>query len=459
MAGIGFALRKLTQRDDLLGMVQGYVHSALVIAGPWLFTVTALGALNLLAAGQTSLDELVVFRLVVIYNFSFSLVLTGPIVLVATRYLADQIFLRTAQEAPGMMLGALALVFGTGAVVVLPFYGWYVDLPPLMRLSAIANYFLVAGVWTVGMFLSALRDYMSITWTFLIGMIVAAAAAFGLAGPLGAFGLLNGVSFGIGIILFALIARVLAEYPYRIHNPFGFVAYFRKYWELAASGLVVNLALWVDKWIMWFAPERELHPSGLVTYPAYDSAMFLAAITMIPAMAVFVVAIETRFYEHYQRFYRDIGRHAPYARIRENHERILRGLLDSSRNVLVLQACIVLVVILLAPGVLGLIGAGLDQIGIFRFGVLGSLFQVMLMFTFVVIAYFDLRRLLLGLQCLFLLANAGFTLVTLKLGFPYYGYGFFLATVFALVVAYTMTAKEVSRLPYLTFVRNNASVD
>ena len=77
MAGIGFALRKLTQRDDLLGMVQGYVHSALVIAGPWLFTVTALGALNLLAAEQTALDELIVFRLIVIYHFSFSLVLTG----------------------------------------------------------------------------------------------------------------------------------------------------------------------------------------------------------------------------------------------------------------------------------------------------------------------------------------------------------------------------------------------
>ena len=45
MAGIGFALRKLARRDDLLGILQGYAHSALVSAGPWVFTVLSLAGI------------------------------------------------------------------------------------------------------------------------------------------------------------------------------------------------------------------------------------------------------------------------------------------------------------------------------------------------------------------------------------------------------------------------------
>ncbi len=56
MAGIGFALRKLTRRDDLIGVIQGYAHSALAATGPWLFTVASLGAISTLTAGGTGLD-------------------------------------------------------------------------------------------------------------------------------------------------------------------------------------------------------------------------------------------------------------------------------------------------------------------------------------------------------------------------------------------------------------------
>jgi uncharacterized membrane protein len=47
MASIGFELRRLTQREDLMGVIQGYMHSALVSSGPWLFTVLAIAAINI----------------------------------------------------------------------------------------------------------------------------------------------------------------------------------------------------------------------------------------------------------------------------------------------------------------------------------------------------------------------------------------------------------------------------
>ena len=113
MAGIGFVLRKLTRRDDLLGIMQGYTHAAMASSGPWLFTVLSLGAISALTADLDRLYEVTTFRLVIIYNFAFSLVFTGPILLVVTRYLSDMIYRKDVSGAVGLLLGSLFLAFVT----------------------------------------------------------------------------------------------------------------------------------------------------------------------------------------------------------------------------------------------------------------------------------------------------------------------------------------------------------
>src|ERR1035441_9184019 len=100
MAGIGFILRKLTRQDDLLGMARAFAHSTLATSGPWLFTVLSLGILILLGSTFGSLRELTEFRLIIIYNFAFTLVLTGPIVMVITRHLADSIHAQQVTDIP-----------------------------------------------------------------------------------------------------------------------------------------------------------------------------------------------------------------------------------------------------------------------------------------------------------------------------------------------------------------------
>ncbi|MEC9345266.1 MAG: exopolysaccharide Pel transporter PelG [Pseudomonadota bacterium] len=458
MAGIGFALRRLAYRDDLMGIVQGYAHSAVVSSGPWLFTILAVGSINLFAIYLTSLAELTTFRIILIYNFAFSLAFSGPVLLVATRYLADMIFRKDVVEAPGMLLASMLLLLGSQAPVVVSFYIFAVDLAPVVVAAALMNYFLVTAIWLVNIFLTALKDYSSITLAFLVGMAAGGGAGIWLAGEFGAVGILMGFNLGLGLILFSLVARVFAEYPYRITRPFAFIGHFRRYWDLALAGLFYNLAIWVDKWVMWFAPEREQLPSGFISYPVYDGAMFLAYLSIVPAMAVFIVNIETRFFEHYQRFYRDIQHHANYARILENHSALIQALLAASRNVLVLQFCLCIAAILVAGELFAVVGIPALQLGIFRFGVLGALFHVLLMFVGIVIAYFDLRRVLMWIQVLYLVLNGAFTWVTLELGFPWYGYGYFMASLVTFLVAYAVCARNVARLPFLTFVRNNASV-
>lgn len=458
MAGIGFALRKLARRDDLLGVLQGYAHSAFITSGPWMFTILALAGINLIGQAIVSMEELTLFRVVVIYNFCFSVVLTGPLVLVATRYLADAIYAKQVDAAPGMLLATLGLAYGLSAVTAGPFYLVFSDLPAPMMAAALIDFFLVSGIWVVSIFLSALKDYVAVTAAFGIGMAVATVATAALGVFAGPTGMVWGFSAGLAVIQFGLIARVFAEYPYRVARLFAFVGYFRRYWDLALVGLVANLAVWVDKWIMWFVPEREAVSGAMVIYSAYDSAMFVAYLTIMPALTLFTVNVETRFFERYQGFYRDIQEHATYDQIARNHRGIIQALLDSSRNLIILQGAVCALAIFLAPNIVGALGLHYQQIGMFRFGALGAFFQVGFLFCTVILAYFDLRRRNLFAQIFYLAANSGLTLVFSRMGFAWYGYGYFLSSLLAFAVAYLLVATAVRKLPYVAFVANNPSV-
>ncbi|MFO0996112.1 MAG: exopolysaccharide Pel transporter PelG [Alphaproteobacteria bacterium] len=459
MAGIGFALRKLVRRDDLIGIIQGYSHSALVSTGPWLFTVISLGSISFFTAGVAPTSDLVTFRLIVIYNFAFSLVLTGPVMMVTTRYLADMVFLKQVGGAVGMFLGALMLAYGTQLVLVGPFYLAYVQLDLGIQILSIFNYLVITGIWLASVFLTALKDYASITRAFALGMVISAFGAVALSYDWGAAGLLLGFTLGLVVILFWLIARVFVEYAYTVREPFTFLSYFRRYWELAVAGLFQGAAIWIDKWLMWFAPERDLQPSGLISYPFYDTATFMAYLTVVPAIAGFVVSVETGFFEKYLRFYRDIQRHATLGQITENQRALVSAVLRGLRNLVILQGSITFVVIALAPRLFEATGVPIGEIGMFRICVLGSFFHVLTSCLAVILAYFDLRKAVLSVYMLLFVTNTVFTLATLELGFAYYGYGFFLSAILSFGFSVILVAHYLGQLPFLTFVRNNTSVE
>jgi uncharacterized membrane protein len=458
MAGIGFELRKLTRGDDLLGIAKAYAHSALTATGPWLMTIIAFSSVVLFGSSIVSVEELNTFRLIIIYDFALSLVITGPIVMLATRILADSIYVRDVRQAPSLMISCLFVVAATELFLAVPFYLGYVNVGSFVRLLAVANFSLIAAIWLVSTFLTALKNYNIITGTFGVGMIVAIGTAVLFSPYYGLDGMLLGFDTGLAVILFGLIASVLAEYPYHVRKIFDFRGYFRKYWQLAASGLVYNAAIWVDKWVMWAAPEAVRLKSKMISYPDYDSAMFLAYLSIVPSIAAFVLSLETDFFEHYLKFYRGIQQHATFEKIQTNHRLLIRSILRGSRNFLALQASLCVTLIVLSPQIFSMLNINFLQIGMFRIGVLGAFFHVLFLTISIILSYFDLRRTTLKLQLIFLLSNGLLTYAGLRLGFPYYGYGYFLASLIAFATSFVELARFIGDLPYQTFVVHNDSV-
>ncbi len=466
MAGIGFVLKKLVSKDDLLGIFRAYTHSALASTGPWLFTVIALGGVAMLYSGSVPTgsivnfrDQLLNFRVIIIYNFAFSLVLSAPVFMVITRYLADCIHRKDVTNTPSILLGSLFLLYAIQAPIAIWFYGYYTDLSLSLRIAAMVNLFLITSIWLFGVFLTALKDYNAVTWNYGIGMVIAVAASEYFRGQYHEVGMINGFSMGLAYVVFSLAAKVFAEYPYKMQDPFATKPYFKKYWELALGGIFYNAAIWVDKWIMWFfAPEAIHLPSKMAMYPDYDSAMFLAYLTIVPSMAAFVFSVETNFFERYQRFYDDVLNHATLSKIRENHKAILESIFGSARNFLVIQGSICLLAILLAAKIFDVLGVNFLQIGIFRLGTLAAFFHVLVLFEMIILSYFDSRRITMYLQLFFLLSNCIFTFITLKMGFPFYGYGYFISAVLTFLITSMVLFTHVKHLPYHAFLTSNNSI-
>jgi len=459
MAGIGFTLKRLTTKDNLMGIVAAYAHAAFASTGPWLITVLALGGITLFYSEYFPTNELIDFRIVVVYNFGFSLMFSAPVFMVITRYLADSIYQKNVTHTPTVLLKSLVLLYAILAPLAIFYYGFYTIHDLSMRLSAIGNLYLISTVWVLGVYVTSLKDYQSVSLSFIIGMGMAIFFAQLFKADYGAVGMLNGFNFGLIYIAFSLIGKVFAEYPYRLTGKTGLKGYYLKYWELAVGGLFYNAAIWVDKWLMWYnAPEAVMLPSRMAHYPHYDTAMFLAYLTIIPAMAMFIFSVETNFFIRYQRFYEDILDHKPLAVIRENHRKIIRTLLASARNFFVIQGTITLLAILLAAKILDVLNISYMIISIFRLGVLGAFFHVLMLFEMIILSYFNCRKATMTIEGVYLLTNAAFTLISIPYGFPYYGYGYFLSSLLCFGLTSVLLFSHIQKLPYHAFITNNNSL-
>lgn len=460
MAGIGFALRKLAQRDNLSGVLRGFAHSAFITSGPWIFTITAATILTVVGQAALGRDGTAAFRATIIYNFCFSAVFTGPFILPATRHLADRIYERAPESAPTLLVAVLGAIQITAAAIALPFHLLVTDLGPAGAIAATANFALIGGLWAATIFLTALRDHIRVTLAFLAGMAAGCATGAFAAQTAGPLGMIWGFNIGLAVIEFGLIARVLIEYPHDVGVPLGTREHLRRHWELPLIGTLAAAAVWVDKWIMWFSPLAETEIGGMPTAPLYDSALFAAYLTTLPALTLFTIGVETGFFERYQAFYRGLREHATWDRISSDHRAIIESVLASTRTLAIVQGTATAAAVLAAPAIIGLLRFGNVGIGVFRLAAVGAFLQVAQMFGVVILSYFDLKRRQLWAQGVFLVANGGCTaLVSLFLGKAWTGFGFLAGSAIAFAVVYVMVADALRRLPYLAFVASNPSIE
>ncbi len=338
------------------------------------------------------------------------------------------------------------------------FYAGFAEFSFPLAYSATLNFLLLSGIWVATVFISTLKNYGAITSTFLVGILVSYSATLWLAEDSTPSDLILAFSTGPLFIFCSLLANIMSEYPKLLKFPCHATAYFRTYWDIALGGFFYSLAIWVDKWIMWFSPEASHAIPHLPSYPTYNTALFISYLSVVPAMALFMYDLETEFFDIYVKFYRDIQDHANLRKIQQNYLGIMRAVASSCRNILVLQAAICLLSLTMAPKIFELLHLPYLQLSMFRYGLLGASFQLFTLLLTIFLAYFEFRRQTMWVFFIFFISNTLFTLLTLRLGFPFYGTGYFLSTVLTFGVAAFVTEKKMQNLLYHSFVTNNDAI-
>lgn len=452
MAGIGFRLIHLLEKQSYAGALQAYGYAALIGSGPWVLSMVTLGLLGAALRASGSGDGLDTFFVAVTYVFAFSLVATGPLQLILSRYAADRVFAREEHKIFPAYLAALALTFGVAAVAGGVFFLGGVEGSPVFRFAATGLLMAVSAIWISTVFISAAKDYNSVLRCFGLGYALSFGTTWGggsLAGMDGAMVGFTVGQLGLALLLFRVI---FAEFGTRSGPSFAFLDYFRRHKVLAATGLIYNLGIWIDKPLhWWFSPHGYAVNGWLWASPLYDEAVYLSFLSVAPGMAVFLLSVETTFALHYERFFRQVVEKAKLADLRASKQAMIDALRDGMARMLKFQGGVTLLLVLGAEPLLESLDLGAVQTLVFQITLVGVFLLVVLLALLTVLFYLDRLREALWACGLFAIVNGVGTVAGLLVDERWYGMGFTVGAALAVVYAARQANRWLDRLDYETF--------
>src|SRR4051812_8406594 len=255
MTSINITIEGMTRRGSLSGVFGAYLYAALLVAGPWIFTVVGLLGLST-GKCEGNCADLTVFRSVVIYNSMYALVVTCPLAFLSGRFVSEQLHSRGNEGAFfALVLSLIVFAFLTLGIVA-PFYMGATTLEPAEKVASIQNAAMIGCSWLLIPFLGAFRAYN----TVLIGFGSGAASMLVLGALLRdpqATSLLLAFNGSFAITNLILLGSLVRRFGTRVSVAPELGERLSRLWELPAAGAAYALGLWIDKLIMWHSA-----PSG-----------------------------------------------------------------------------------------------------------------------------------------------------------------------------------------------------
>jgi len=454
MAGIGFELRKLMKGDSYSSLIMAYAYAGIISSGPWVLSIIAVLLIGVISL-PVVIPALLVskFQTVVTYLIAFSLILTGTVQLAFTRYSSDRIFEKQHNRLLPNLNGLLLVSMTASGVVAYPLALFMFPGQSLFfRLLFAATAVVLCSVWITAILLSGLKAYKAILVNFALGYGTALLLAILLRhGNLE--GLLLAFLTGQFVLLLGMQLVIFREYPSKTFIEFDCMGKGRMYHSLMLTGLFYNLGVWIDKFVFWFHPVTGSPVIGpLHASLVYDLPVFMAYLSIIPGMAVFLVRMETDFVEYYDKFYDAVREGGTLNHIQEMKDEMVRVAREGIYDIVKIQGITTIVVIVAGKQLLQLAGISEIHLPLLSIQVVAVGFQVVFLGLLNVFFYLDRRSRVLLLTSLFAALNLVFTLVSIRMGPYFYGYGFALALLVVLALGMTLLDRDLKRLEYETFM-------
>lgn len=454
MAGIGFELRRILSRDTYGATLQAYAYAGLISSGPWVLSILSVLLIGVLAIGVVVPGlQVVQFLVSVTYLMAGSLTITGGAQLVFTRFVSDRLFENNHAMILPNLYGLLTLNTAFCGLFAAAFCAVFFPAESLAYSILMTSAFVtLTNLWLVVIFLSGMKVYNRILGIMAVGYSLMVILAYFLR-HLELEGLLVAFTLAHVFLLLAFLTEIIREFGTPKSVAFDFLSKKKVFVSLLFTGLAYYCGIWADKLLFWFNPLTSEQIIGPLRASAiYDIPIFLAYLTIIPGMAVFLVRIETDFAENYERLYDAIREGEALDHIYFLKDRMALSIRQGIVEIFKVQGVTVLLFFLWAPEILALLGISDVYLPLLFVDVIGVSVQVVLMATLNVFFYLDRRENVLFITVFFLITNVLFTLWTQALGPVYFGYGFVGATVISTLIALLILSRVVNELEYETFM-------
>jgi uncharacterized membrane protein len=195
--------------------------------------------------------------------------------------------------------------------------------------------------------------------------------------------------------------------------------------ELFLINFFYILGLYIHNILFWHFSSLATNIQHTFYYaPAYDNAAFLSFLTILPAIVIYIVKVETSFYQEYRLLCHSILADGSLKDIECAKENIIMTLSQDLSSVFKIQ--LIATIIFLVSGVFVFLPAfGFDSqtISIYSALAIGYFLTYMISIVVNILLYFDNRKDSLIIMAAFLVLNSLLNILTIVLGQQYYGVG------------------------------------
>lgn len=438
-----------------MGIFRAYGYAGIISAGPWVISIFGIIGLSFLKYFDVIPADLIQkFQISITYLIAFSLVFSSFTQHSFTRYISDREYERRFDMILPNFNGALLVLTVLAGIFGLSFSMLFTHQTWIYRILFASSFVVLCNIWFTTNLLSGIKAYKTLLFVFFLG--------YGLTILLGYFfrdygleGLMTGFFIGQFILLFGMLVTLFRHYAPEYLVDFDFLKPGRIFMVLVFVSIFYNLGIWVDKFIFWYAPFASHAVIGpLRSSLIYDVPIFLAYITIIPGMAIFLFRMETDFVECYRQYYSSIEEGETLFNIINARQRLTdvarRGLFDIIRY----QGLTIFAAFIMGPQILAWLRISKHYIYLFNIDIVGTALLVIFLALLNILFYLSRIKKALFLCVLFFILNAGLSLLTLYLGVFYFGYGFVIALLVVDLIAAVMLDFDFNRLEYEVYMQH-----
>jgi len=452
VAGIAFKLQKVLDKKDLTSLTKAYSYGAFLSAGGWIISIAAIalvGFINIYLFSNSK--EVMIYQVSLSYLIAFSLIISSFHHLSFTRFVADMLYIDKEEEIIPNFFGLFILNTSVSLIFILICeYFFLKGVSSSFLIIFLFIFLILSNIWILNTLASSIKEYNFVTWSYFVSYLIIIIIST-ILGYYGINYLLLSFFLGNIFLFFALIYLIIKHYNFKKILSFEFLKTYKKYYELVLIGVFFNLGIWIDKFIFWYNPITSEPLIGDIRHSLiYDIPISLAYLSIIPGIAIFFIRLEVNFAIIYEKYFKGIVEGETLSELILYKNEMSDVIRIAIQEVIILQGIFNIFIFLFSKTLFKFLHLSLLALPLFYVDLVVTQLQLLVMNTLAFLFYLDRRKEALIVTLLMFISNLIFTIVSIKLGPYYYGYGTALSMLITAVIAILFLRNIIKNLEYET---------